>query len=199
MKVFALERKKQGTGVSRRLRKSGKTIGIVYGGGVAEQMIELDHNFLWKAISKESFHASIFDLEISGKSQQVLLRNIQYHPFKQLVLHVDFQRIDLKKKLHKKVPIHFINAEVSHAIKISKAIISHIVTEIEVECLPIFLPNFVEVDLSNVQAGQTVRAKDISLPNGVELIAHINEENPIIALAAVPVDILSDANEESDI
>ncbi|MDU0810434.1 MAG: 50S ribosomal protein L25/general stress protein Ctc [Burkholderia sp.] len=199
MKVAALDRQKKGTSVSRRLRKSGKTIGIVYGGGVASQMIELDHNFLWQEINKEAFHASIFDLQISGKSQKVILRDIQYHPFKQLLLHVDFQRVDSKKKIRTKVPLHFLNAEVSPALRISKAIMSHIVTEIEVECLPMLLPNFVEVDLSNLEASQTVRAKDISLPNGVELVPHINEENPIIALAIIPVDIPSDTSESSSI
>ncbi|ABO55899.1 50S ribosomal protein L25/general stress protein Ctc [Burkholderia vietnamiensis] len=195
MKVVAFERQQQGTGASRRLRNAGKTTGIVYGGEAAPQKIELDHNALWHALKKEAFHASILDLEIAGQSQQVLLRDVQYHPFKQLVLHVDFQRVDAKKKLHTKVPLHFLNAEVSPAVKLSSAIVSHVTTEIEVECLPSALPEFLEVDLSKIEAGQSLHAKDIALPNGVALVAHVDAENPVVASATVPAGAVSDAAE----
>ncbi|AOK60197.1 50S ribosomal protein L25/general stress protein Ctc [Burkholderia ubonensis] len=195
MKVVAFERQQQGTGASRRLRNAGKTTGIVYGGEAAPQMIELDHNALWHALKKEAFHSSILDLEVAGASQQVLLRDVQYHPFKQLVLHVDFQRVDAKKKLHTKVPLHFLNAEVSPAVKLSSAIISHVATEIEVECLPADLPEFLEIDLSKIEAGQSLHAKDIALPKGVALIAHVDAENPVIASAALPAGAVSDAAE----
>ncbi|NTZ08410.1 50S ribosomal protein L25/general stress protein Ctc [Burkholderia metallica] len=195
MKVVAFERQQQGTGASRRLRNAGKTTGIVYGGEAAPQKIELDHNALWHALKKEAFHSSILDLEVAGQSQQVLLRDVQYHPFKQLVLHVDFQRVDAKKKLHTKVPLHFLNAEVSPAVKLSSAIVSHVATEIEVECLPAALPEFLEVDLSKIEAGQSLHAKDIALPNGVALVAHIDAENPVVASATVPAGAVSDAAE----
>ncbi|AYY98341.1 50S ribosomal protein L25/general stress protein Ctc [Burkholderia multivorans] len=195
MKVVAFERKEQGTGASRRLRNAGKTTGIVYGGEAAPQMIELDHNALWHALKKEAFHSSILDLEVAGQSQQVLLRDVQYHPFKQLVLHVDFQRVDAKKKLHTKVPLHFLNAEVSPAVKLSSAVVSHVATEIEVECLPAALPEFLEVDLSKIEAGQSIHAKDIALPNGVALTAHVDAENPVVASATIPAGAVSDAAE----
>ncbi|KVC70651.1 50S ribosomal protein L25 [Burkholderia ubonensis] len=195
MKVVAFERQQQGTGASRRLRNAGKTTGIVYGGEAAPQMIELDHNALWHALKKEAFHSSILDLEVAGASQQVLLRDVQYHPFKQLVLHVDFQRVDAKKKLHTKVPLHFLNAEVSPAVKLSSAIVSHVATEIEVECLPADLPEFLEIDLSKIEAGQSLHAKDITLPKGVALIAHVDAENPVVASAALPAGAVSDAAE----
>ncbi|KWF00468.1 50S ribosomal protein L25/general stress protein Ctc [Burkholderia pseudomultivorans] len=195
MKVVAFERQQQGTGASRRLRNAGKTTGIVYGGEAAPQMIELDHNALWHALKKEAFHSSILDLEVAGQSQQVLLRDVQYHPFKQLVLHVDFQRVDAKKKLHTKVPLHFLNAEISPAVKLSSAIVSHVATEIEVECLPAALPEFLEVDLSKIEAGQSLHAKDIALPKGVTLTAHVDAENPVIASATVPAGAVSDAAE----
>ncbi|MBU9551411.1 50S ribosomal protein L25 [Burkholderia multivorans] len=195
MKVVAFERKEQGTGASRRLRNAGKTTGIVYGGEAAPQMIELDHNALWHALKKEAFHSSILDLEVAGQSQQVLLRDVQYHPFKQLVLHVDFQRVDAKKKLHTKVPLHFLNAEVSPAVKLSSAVVSHVATEIEVECLPAALPEFLEVDLSKIEAGQSIHAKDIALPKGVALTAHVDAENPVIASATIPAGAVSDAAE----
>nr|Q2T1B8.2 RecName: Full=Large ribosomal subunit protein bL25; AltName: Full=50S ribosomal protein L25; AltName: Full=General stress protein CTC [Burkholderia thailandensis E264] len=192
MKVVAFERQQQGTGASRRLRNAGKTTGIVYGGEAAPQMIELDHNALWHALKKEAFHSSILDLEVAGKSQRVLLRDVQYHPFRQLVLHVDFQRIDPKKKLHTKVPLHFLNAESSPAVKLSSAVVSHVVTEIEVECLPADLPEFLEVDLSKIEAGQSLHAKDIVLPNGVALTPHVDAENPVVASATIPAGAVSE-------
>jgi large subunit ribosomal protein L25 len=186
MKVVAFERNLQGTGASRRLRNSGKTPGIVYGAAAEPQLIELDHNALWHALKKEAFHSSILDLEVAGQSQRVLLRDVQYHPFRQLVLHVDFQRVDPNKKLHTKVPVHFMNQETNPAVKLGGAIISHVVTEVEVECLPGDLPEFVELDLAKIEAGQSLHAKDITLPKGVSLVAHIESENPVVASAAVP-------------
>ena len=107
MKFVAFERQKQGTGASRRLRITGRTPEIVYGGKGEPQLIELDHNALWHALKKEVFHSSILDMELNGQNSQVLLRDVQYHPFKQLVLHIDFQRVDANTKMHKKVPIHY--------------------------------------------------------------------------------------------
>jgi large subunit ribosomal protein L25 len=192
MKVVAFERSLQGTGASRRLRNSGKTPGIVYGAGAETQLVELDHNALWHALKKEVFHSSILDLEVGGKSQQVLLRDVQYHPFRQLVLHVDFQRVDAKKKLHTKVPLHFMNQETNPAVKLSSAVISHVVNEIEIECLPSALPEFLEVDLAKIEAGQTMHAKDIVLPAGVALVAHVEAENPVIASATIPAGAIAE-------
>ncbi|MBB2978281.1 large subunit ribosomal protein L25 [Paraburkholderia tropica] len=186
MKVIAFERNLQGTGASRRLRIAGKTPGIVYGVGSEPQLVELDHNALWHALKKESFHSSILELEVAGKSQQVLLRDVQYHPFRQLVLHVDFQRVDPNKKIHTKVPLHFMNQETNPAVKLGGAIISHVLAEIEVVCLPGQLPEFLEVDLAKIEAGQSLHAKDITLPAGVTLVPHIEAENPVVASAPVP-------------
>ncbi|AFT84433.1 50S ribosomal protein L25/general stress protein Ctc [Paraburkholderia phenoliruptrix] len=194
MKVVAFERSLQGTGASRRLRNSGKTPGIVYGAGAETQLVELDHNALWHALKKEVFHSSILDLEIGGKSQQVLLRDVQYHPFRQLVLHVDFQRVDAKKKLHTKVPLHFMNQETNPAVKLSSAVISHVVNELEIECLPSALPEFIEVDLAKIEAGQSVHAKDIPLPAGVALVAHVEAENPVVASATIPAGAVSESD-----
>ncbi len=192
MKVVAFERSLQGTGASRRLRIAGKTPGIVYGAEAQPQLIELDHNALWHALKKEVFHSSILDLEVAGKSQQVLLRDVQYHPFRQLVLHVDFQRVDAKKKLHTRVPLHFMNQDTNPAVKLSSAVISHVLNEIEIECLPSVLPEFLEVDLAKIEAGQALHAKDIVLPNGVSLVAHIEAENPVIASATIPAGAVAD-------
>jgi large subunit ribosomal protein L25 len=192
MKVVAFERSLQGTGASRRLRNSGKTPGIVYGAGADTQLIELDHNALWHALKKEVFHSSILDLEVAGKSQQVLLRDVQYHPFRQLVLHVDFQRVDASKKLHTKVPLHFMNQETNPAVKLSSAVISHVLNELEIECLPSALPEFIEVDLAKIEAGQSVHAKDIALPAGVALVAHVDAENPVVAAATIPAGAIAE-------
>ena len=135
MKVIAFPRNEQGTGASRRLRRAGQTPGIVYGGTAAPLNIAVDHNALYHALKKETFHSSILDLEIDGKVEQVLLRDFQVHAFKQLVLHVDFQRVDASQKLHTKVPLHFVNAEISPAVKLHAGIISHVAAELDVTCL----------------------------------------------------------------
>lgn len=197
MKVVAFERQQHGTGASRRLRNAGKTTGIVYGGEAAPQMIELDHNALWHALQKEAFHSSILDLEVAGQAQKVLLRDVQYHPFRQLVLNVDFQRVDANKKLHTKVPLHFLNAETSPAVKLASAIITHVATEIEIECLPADLPEFVAIDLSKIEAGQSLHAKDIALPKGVALTAHVDAENPVIASATLPAGAVAEGEGET--
>ncbi|GAB5098239.1 50S ribosomal protein L25/general stress protein Ctc [Caballeronia sp. LP006] len=197
MKVVAFERSKQGTGASRRLRNSGKTPAIVYGADKDVQLVELDHNALWHALKKEVFHSSILELEVAGGSQQVLLRDVQYHPFKQLVLHVDFQRVDANKKLHTKVPLHFMNQETNPAVKLAGAVISHVVTELEVECLPADLPEFLEIDLATIEAGQTMHAKDIPLPKGVSLTIAIEAENPVVASATIPAAVVSDSTDEA--
>ncbi|WP_027795929.1 50S ribosomal protein L25/general stress protein Ctc [Paraburkholderia acidipaludis] len=196
MKVIAFERNLQGTGASRRLRNAGKTPGIVYGVGAEPQLIELDHNALWHALKKEAFHSSILDLEVAGKAQQVLLRDVQYHPFRQLVLHVDFQRVDPSKKIHTKVPLHFMNQETNPAVKTGGAIISHVLAEIEVQCLPSALPEFLEVDLAKIEAGQSLHAKDITLPAGVTLVPHVESENPVVVSAPVPAGAVAAAEGE---
>jgi len=187
MKVVAFERSVQGTGASRRLRNSGKTPGIIYGSKNPAVAIELDHNALFHALRKEAFHSSILDLEIDGKAQKVLLRDYQMHPFKPLVLHIDFQRVSASEKVHMRVPLHFISAETSTAVKLQGAVVSHITTELEVSCLPADLPEFIEVDLSNIEVGHGIHAKDVTLPKGVTLVLHVEQENPVLANARIPL------------
>ena len=184
MKVVAFKRELQGSGASRRLRNSGQTPGIVYGGTEAPVTIALDHNALYHALKKEAFHSSILDLEIDGKSQQVLLRDFQMHAFKQLVLHADFQRVDQNAKVHMKVALHFVNADVSPAVKLHGATISHVANELEISCLPKDLPEFITVDLTNVDVGHSVHVNDLKLPAGVTAVTHGN--NLTIATASVP-------------
>ena len=184
MKVIAFKRELQGSGASRRLRISGQTPGIVYGGAEAPVLISLDHNALYHALKKEAFHSSILDLEIDGKVQKVLLRDFQVHAFKQLVLHADFQRVTASEKLHVKVALHFENAEISPAVKLHGATISHVLNEIEIECLPADLPEFITVDLTNVDVGTSVHVADLALPKGVTAVTHGNDLT--VATASVP-------------
>jgi large subunit ribosomal protein L25 len=186
MKVVAFPRKEQGSGASRRLRNAGQTPGIIYGGSTPPVAIALDHNALYHALKKEAFHSSILDMEIEGKVEKVLLRDFQVHAYKQLVLHADFQRVDAKQKIHVKVPLHFVNAEISPAVKLNSAVISHVMNELDISCLPGDLPEFVEVDLSKIEAGASVHLSDVALPKGVTAVLHGGQDNPTIATASVP-------------
>ncbi len=186
MKFVAFERAAQGTGASRRLRITGRTPGIVYGGTAEPLAIELDHNALWHAIKKEAFHASILDMELNGVESKVLLRNVQMHPFKQLILHIDFQRVDANTTLHMKVPLHFNGEENSPAFKVDACLITHVVTELEVACLPADLPEFIAVDLSELKKGTSLHAKDLTLPQGVKAVIR-GRENPVIVSVVAPV------------
>lgn len=168
MKFVAFERNTQGTGASRRLRHAGRTPGIVYGGSEAPLKIELDHNNLWHAIKKEAFHSSVLTMELNGKPHQVLLRDLQLHPYKQLVLHADFMRVSATEKITVKVPLHYQGEEESNAVKLDKCLVSPILNELEVSCLPADLPESIPVDLSKVEKGDTITLKDISLPANVE-------------------------------
>lgn len=186
MNFVAFERAKQGTGASRRLRISGKTPGIVYGGAAEPQLIEIDHNALWHALKKEAFHSSVLDMEVAGKTSKVLLRDVQYHPYKQLVLHIDFQRVDEKTKLHMKVPLHFSGAEESNAVKVDKCMVNPIVNELDVTCMPSDLPEFIAVDLSKLEKGSSLTLKDVKLPKGVTAKIRGNQTNPVLVSVTAP-------------
>ena len=192
MKFTAFERNLQGTGASRRLRTSGKTPCIVYGAGQEPKNIEVDHNALYHAMRKEAFHSSVLEMELNGKVEKVLLRDYQKHPFKQLVLHVDFQRIDATTKIHKKVPLHFINEAESQAVKIDKCIINHIVSELEIECLAEQLPEFLTIDLANVVKGQTLHVDDLQLGANIKVLTH-GRKNPAVVTVDEPEEEVIDA------
>ena len=183
MQFNATPRSVQGTSASRRLRRANLIPAIVYGGTEKPVNVELDHNEIFHALRKEQFHSSILDMQLEGNSHQVLLRSVQWHPYKQIVMHVDFQRVDANSILHTKVPLHFINAENSPAVKLSAAIITHVFTELEVACLPVNLPPFIEVDLINLLGGESVHLADITLPKGVTFVAHRGDTNPALATA----------------
>jgi len=183
MKFVAYERTLQGTGASRRLRNAQKVPGIVYGAGTPA-MIELDHNALFFALKKEAFHSSLLDMELGGKTEQVLLRDYQMHPFRPIVLHVDFQRVDATTKITKKVPLHYVNEENSPAVKTDACVVNHVVNELNIQCLASQLPEFITVDLGEMTKGQSLHVSDIKLPVGTKVVTH-GTPNPVIASANV--------------
>lgn len=190
MNFVATERAKQGTGASRRLRNSGKTPGIVFGGSAEPLAIELNHNDLWHALKKEAFHSSVLEMDIAGQTSKVVLRDVQYHPFKQLVLHVDFQRVDENTKLHLNVPLHFENADQSPAVTQDKCIVTPLVTALPVVCVPSDLPEFITVDLSNLQKGSSFTLKNVQLPKGVEAHIRGTQSNPALISIVPPAEEL---------
>ena len=185
IEVSAKKRELQGTGASRRLRNAGKVPGIVYGGTSEPVNIELDHKDLAQNLSREAFHASILTLDLEGNKEAVLLRSFNMHPFKLQVQHIDFQRVSKDRKIHMKVPLHFVNAEQSLAIKEQGGVVSHVLNELNITCLPDDLPEFIEIDLSTAVVGYSVHAKDILLPKGVEAVLH-KKENPVVVSVLVP-------------
>ena len=179
MHRVAFERAKQGTGASRRLRITGRTPGIVYGGTGDALLIELDHNALFHAIKKEAFHASILDMELAGTEHKVLLRDLQMHPFKPQVLHIDFQRVDATTKMTVKVPLHYSGEENSPAIKAENCLANHVLTELMISCFPADIPESIDVDLSGLKKGSSLHVKDITLPKGVKFVAK-GQVNPVL-------------------
>ena len=187
MKFVAFERAMQGTGASRRLRITGRTPGIVYGGTEQPLLIELDHNALFHAIKKESFHASILEMELAGKSHKVLLRDLQMHPFKQQILHIDFQRVEATTRMTVKVPVHFSGEENSPAVKAEGCLVNHVMTELTISCFPADIPEFIAVDLSGMKKGSSLHVNDITLPKGVKFVVK-GQENPVLASVSVIVE-----------
>ena len=182
----AFPRTAQGTGASRRMRGAGKVPGIVYGADQPAQRIEVDHHALSRHLKMEAFHASILDMTLDGNKQQVLLRDVQMHPFRQLVLHVDFQRVDKNRKIHMKVPLHFINAEICPGVKTGGGVVNHVMNEIDIQCLPDDLPEFIVVNLEQLELGHSMRLGEVPLPACVEAIARLKKENPAIVSVQVP-------------
>lgn len=179
MKFVAFERAKQGTGASRRLRITGRTPGIVYGGTGEPVLIEIDHNTLWHAIKKEAFHGAILEMELGGKDHKVLLRDLQMHPYKQQVLHIDFQRVEARTRMTVKVPVHYSGEDESPAIKTENCLVNHVLTEMTVSCFPADIPEFIAVDLSGLTKSSSLRVKDVVLPKNVKAVAK-GQVNPVM-------------------
>lgn len=180
----AKKRELQGTGASRRLRRAGRVPGIVYGGTATPQAIDIDHNEIFQHLRKEAFYSSVLTMNLDGAKEMCLLRDVQRHPFRQLILHADFQRIDASHKIHQKVPLHFINADICPGVKISGGLVQHVMTDVDVRCLPADLPSFIEVDLKDLTATHPMHVSNLVLPAGVEVVLHKGED-PVVATAVV--------------
>ena len=186
IEVTAFPRTQQGTGASRRLRGSGRVPGVIYGANQPAAPVELDHNALLRHLKLEAFHASILDMSVDGTRERVLLRDFQMHPWKQLVLHVDFQRIDPKKKIHMRVPLHFMNQEIAPGVKTGGGVVTHTMNDIEIHCLPDHLPEYIEVDLVDAQLNDIIHVNDLKMPEGVEPVQKLKADNPPVVSIHVP-------------
>ena len=186
IEINAKIRELKGTGASRRLRHSGKVPGVLYGGKNESTSIELDSKELFMQFKHEAFHASILTLNLDGKKEPVLLRDFQMHPVRNNIQHIDLQRIDENKKLSVSIPFHFLNEEIAPGVKLEGGIVSHIMVEVDISCLPKDLPTYIEVDLINLAIGDSIHLSEIKVPEGVELTGLSEENDPIITSISKP-------------
>jgi len=184
--INATARSDKGKGASRRLRHANRVPGIVYGASKEPASITVEHKDLVKMLEQESFYTSILDLDLDGSKEQVVLRDLQRHHYKPRIMHLDLQRISATEKIMMRIPLHFVGGEISPGVKISGASISHLESDVEVRCLPKDLPEFIEVDLSKIEVGQTVHLSDLKLAEVVEIIALTHNEDKALANAYVP-------------
>ncbi|MDD4881250.1 MAG: 50S ribosomal protein L25/general stress protein Ctc [Gallionellaceae bacterium] len=199
IEIKAAKRDGQGSGASRRLRHSGRVPGIVYGADKAPQAIDLDHKELMLSLRHEVFHSSVLSLVLDGDKQSVLLKNVQRHPYKPLILHVDFLRVDAGHKIHTKVPLHFINADVCPGVKLEGGVVSHVMTELDVTCLPGSLPEFIEVDCKDLAVGHSMHLSHLTLPAGVEsVMLHRGEDPTVATILGAKAEVVEEAEGEGE-
>ena len=203
IEINAKERKSKGTGASRRLRHEGTTPGILYGGVKDAISLEIDTKELFMQFRHEAFHASILTLNLEGKKESVILRDFQMHPVRNNIQHIDFQRINENEKISVKVPFHFINEETAPGVKLEGGLVSHIMTEIDISCLPKDLPQYIEVDLGELAMGESIHLSEVTVPDGVELTSLTDENDPAITSISKPKvvveeEIVTEASEEGE-
>ena len=203
IEINAKERKSKGTGASRRLRHEGTTPGILYGGVKDAISLEIDTKELFMQFRHEAFHASILTLNLEGKKESVILRDFQMHPVRNNIQHIDFQRINENEKISVKVPFHFVNEETAPGVKIEGGLVSHIMTEIDISCLPKDLPQYIEVVLGELAMGESIHLSEVTVPEGVELTSLTDENDPAITSISKPKvvveeEIVTEASEEGE-
>ncbi len=191
--IIAELRDVQGTGASRRLRHAGKIPAILYGSGKDTAMLTLSHNSLYHNMEDESFHSSILTVEIDGKEEKAILRDVQMHAYKQLIMHIDLQRVSAKDKIHMNVPFHFTGAEEAPGVKVESGIVSHLITELDIVCLPDDLPEFISIDISALNLGDSIHLSEITLPKGVEssALSH-GDDLAVVTVVAVRATVEED-------
>ena len=194
----AQSRSELGKGASRRLRRSGRIPGTVYGASKDPQSISLSHDEVLHQLDHEAFYSSVLTLNVDAQSEQVVVKDLQRHPYKPDILHIDFLRIDEKQKITMRVPLHFINEQQCVGVKSGGGVISRIMTELEISCLPRDLPEYIDVDLANVNLGESVHLSDIVLPEGVEIYALLSggDASASVATVSLPKGILEEEEEE---
>lgn len=175
----AAKRDAQGSGASRRLRRAGQLPGIIYGGGQDAVPVSMDHNELYHLLQKEAFHASVLVADVGSEKINVVLRDTQWHAYRPQVLHIDFQRVDATHKIHLRVPLHFVNAENCPGVKLEGGMVSHVMTELDIQCLPGDLPEYIEVDLKDLTGAKSLHVSELVLPKGVEAVHH-GDGDPIV-------------------
>lgn len=187
--MTAEPREAKGTGASRRLRHSGKVPAILYGAGKPPTMVTFDHNNMLHNLQNEAFHTAILTIKLGADQDQAILRDWQMHPYKPQVLHVDFQRISATEKIHMRVPLHFVGQEVSPGVKQQGGIASHLMTEVDVTCLPAQLPEYLTVDMAQLSIGDSIHLSDLPLPEGVSIttLAHGGDDLAVATVTAARV------------
>tara|TARA_B110000305_G_scaffold20011_1_gene18464 strand:- start:1385 stop:2077 length:693 start_codon:yes stop_codon:yes gene_type:complete len=193
IEINAIVRELKGTGASRRLRHAGKTPGVLYGGDKEAISLEIDSKELFMQFRHEAFHASILTLNLAGKKEAVILRDFQMHPVRNNIVHIDFQRINENEKISVKVPFHFINEETAPGVKLEGGLISHIMTEIDISCLPKDLPQYIEVDMGALSIGDSIHLSEVKVPEGVELTTLSDENDPAITSISKPKVVVEEA------
>ena len=189
-----------GTGASRRQRRERHIPAVVYGAGKDNEAVTLDHDQVIHSLEREAFHSAIIDLQTDAGSQQVILREVQMHPHRPLVLHMDFQRIKATETLHMKIPLHFDGADEAPGVKVDGGILAHAITELDITCLPKDLPEYIAVDVSELGMNESIHLSDITLPEGVELTvtAYHEVEDPAVATIAAPKAVGEESASEED-
>jgi large subunit ribosomal protein L25 len=177
-------RDEHGRGASRRLRRNGSIPAIIYGLDADALAVTLDHNIIYHSLKREEFHTSILTVDINGKKEKVLLRDFQVHAFRQQVLHLDFQRVNDKEEINIRVPLHFINEDASPAVSMQNAHLTHVVTDVEIRAFAKDIPHFIEVDLKDIKAGQSIHLSDLVLPAGISLVNLTRGEDSVVTIAA---------------
>ena len=187
-----------GKGASRRLRHANKIPAILYGAGKDPENLALAQKDVQYELQHEAFFTQVLELNIGGKKQDVLLRDLQHHPYKQDILHMDFQRVEAKKEMHVNVPLHFINEDIAPGVKTEGGAISHVMSEVEVVCLPKDIPEFIDVDLGELHLGEIVHLSDLKMPAGVEVFALKQGEEHDSAVASIHTRKVVEEPEEAE-
>ena len=198
--IIAEIRDVQGTGASRRLRHAGKIPAVLYGSGKDPVMVTLNHNRLYHNLEDESFHSSILTVEVEGKKEKAILRDVQMHAYKQLIMHVDLQRVSATEKIHMSVPLHYTGGDDAPGVKIENGIVSHLITELDIICLPDDLPEFLSVDVSELNIGDSIHLSEVTLPEGVEstTLSHGGDDLAVVTVVTVRASVEEDVEAAED-